>query len=331
LRSASDDAASVVLDGGGALDIVIRIAASDVTVAHVTVTGATLHGVLVSSPGSGLVGAHLYGMRLVDAGEQYVRVTPGAAGGYADDGVVECSRFQMTDASRAASCCATCAPIGLGVVSGAGWTARATRFDDFYCDSAQLPFAALFSGGSRDTLVENNLFLGCARGLGLGLIDGADSRTYPDMPYGGVVLDHIDGIVRNNVIYSDRPSFDTGMELNDTREPRVLHNTVVHGPGALSAYRSIDFRYADTRVVVKNNLAVSLGPRDGASGDVTNNLEQTPLGYFVDPAMGDFHLGPDATDAIDRGVPVAGSGVDLDGEAHDVGAAPDLGADERSP
>jgi hypothetical protein len=53
------------------------------------------------------------------------------------------------------------------------------------------------------------------------------------------------------------------------------------------------------------------------------------LRYFVDPAGGDFHLTADATDAIDQGTVLDDAGVDLDGDPHDSGAGPDLGADER--
>lgn len=56
----------------------------------------------------------------------------------------------------------------------------------------------------------------------------------------------------------------------------------------------------------------------------------TPPTWFVDAAAGDVHLAPVATGAIDRGLAVAGSGLDLDGTTHDAGR-PDIGADERRP
>jgi len=68
--------------------------------------------------------------------------------------------------------------------------------------------------------------------------------------------------------------------------------------------------------------------RDGASGTLSNNIEAAPLSLFVDPGALDFHLQAGAAQAIDEGVPVAEAGVDVDGEAHDVGP-PDIGADER--
>ncbi len=70
--------------------------------------------------------------------------------------------------------------------------------------------------------------------------------------------------------------------------------------------------------------------RDDATGDLTTNLEGTPLSTFVSAANHDLHLSPSASDAIDQGTVVAESGVDLDGQTHDDGA-PDLGADEYTP
>ena len=43
----------------------------------------------------------------------------------------------------------------------------------------------------------------------------------------------------------------------------------------------------------------------------------------------DFHLADGATPAIDQGTAVDEAGIDIDGETHDRGAGPDLGADEK--
>jgi hypothetical protein len=82
-------------------------------------------------------------------------------------------------------------------------------------------------------------------------------------------------------------------------------------------------------VVIRNNLVERISVRDGASGTVDHNLQDVPLGYFVDPAGHDFHLTAGATEAIDAGVKVGRAGRDLDGRRHRTGA-PDLGADERT-
>ena len=40
------------------------------------------------------------------------------------------------------------------------------------------------------------------------------------------------GVIRNNVVWNDNPWFDTGIELDETKEPHVFFNTVLHGSGA---------------------------------------------------------------------------------------------------
>ncbi len=337
LRSAGDDADAVILDAGYAVDEAIAISASNVTVAHVTVTRAVNHPIHVYPPGPGVdvVGTRIYGVSLIDGGEQFVKVNPvvGQAG-YIDEGRVECSLFRLTDAGRphVESCCGGCYTGGIDVHAGWKWVVRQNRFEGIHCDQSGLAEHAIhFWKGSRDTLVENNTIVDCARGIGFGLGGGAGDRVYPDAPYGGAMLAHYDGIIRNNVIWADTPEYDTGIELDETRRPVVAHNTVVHGAGATAFFSSIDSRFAGTETVLVNNLTVAITERDGASAVKSHNLEGTPLDLFVDAAALDFHLAAGAAAAIDQGAVVDQAGVDMDGEAHDLGAAPDIGADERQP
>src|SRR4029079_6116150 len=103
--------------------------------------------------------------------------------------------------------------------------------------------------GARDTLVEQNTVINCARGIGFGLVESGATRTYADNPYPGVVyIGHYDGLIRNNVIYASIPYFDTGIELDQARGTRVFHNTVTHSTAATAAFSSIDYRFANTRV-----------------------------------------------------------------------------------
>lgn len=331
VRSANDDATSVVLDGGYATNEIFQVSASDVTLAHVTITHAIDHAVHVFPPGDGssVTGFRLYGARLVDNGEQFLKVNPVGDGGYIDDGRVECSAFVMTDQGRpqVEPCCGGCYTGGIDVHSAWGWTVARNRFDGIYCDNGGLAEHAVhFWKGSRDTVVEDNVITNCARGIGLGLGGGTGDRVYPDNPYNGADLAHYDGIVRNNFVYANIDYFDTGIEIDEAREPVVIHNTVVT-PGGAAFFSSIDYRFPSTVAVIKNNLTTRITQRDGATGDVSNNLEDTPMSYFVDPAAGDLHLTGAATSAAAAGVPHPDAGLDIDGEPHDP-ATPDLGADE---
>jgi hypothetical protein len=334
LRSASNDATKVIIDGRYQINETIAISASDVTVAHVTVTRAIDHPIHVYTPSSGesVTGTRIYGVSLIDGGEQFLKVNPGTTGGYVDDGSVECSLFRLTDAGRpnVEPCCGGCYTGGIDVHAGFRWVVRKNRFEGIYCTSGLAEHAVHFWQGARDTLVENNVILDCARGIGFGLDGGVGTRDYPDAPNGGVKLAHYGGIIRNNVIWGNVAYFDTGIELHIAKRPIALHNTVVNGPGATGFFSSIDYRFAETDALIANNLGQRISQRDGAAGTVANNLEQTSLDLFVDAAAGDFHLKPSAAAAIDQGRVESEAGIDLDGHAHDVGA-PDLGADEYEP
>jgi hypothetical protein len=336
LRSSTDRAADVIIDAAYTVAEAIVVRASSVTLAHVTVTHAVDHAIHVSpaTEGVDVTGLWVYRVALIDNGEQFLKVNPlGTSAGYVDRGRVECSDFVLTDAGRPHIERSTggCYTGGIDVHAGRDWSVRYNRFEDIYCAGEGLAEHAIhFWKRSRGTVVENNLIVNCARGVGFGMGDSdTGTRAYADAPYGGD-LGHIDGVIRNNVIYADIDYFDTGIEIIQARQPLVVHNTIVSWTGA-GFFSSIDYRFARTQAVVQNNLVRRITVRDGATGTVDHNLESTPAAYFVGPAQGDFHLTDGATAAIDRGVTVREAGLDLDGEPHTLGGAPDLGADEWAP
>ncbi len=191
-----------------------------------------------------------------------------------------------------------------------GWRVARNSFTGIYCETGPLAEHAIhFWTGSRDTVVERNIIRDCARGIGFGLVDTGDTRVYADNPYPGVgYIGHSDGIIRNNVIWAGTARYDTGIELDQARGTKVFHNTVVD---------------------LRNNLVRKITDRGGMATRM-NNLETTDTSLFVNAAGGaDLHLAPGATAAIDKGSPVAEAGLDIDGQTHDHGTAPDIGADER--
>jgi len=132
-------------------------------------------------------------------------------------------------------------------------------------------------------------------------------------------------------VLADIPQYDTGIELAQARGTRVLHNTLVETAAATGSFSSLDYRWANTRVELTNNLTRRITTRDGGEAVLSHNVESTPQDWLVDPLRGDFHLRPGQNGAQDRGVGVAEAGLDIDGRARDHGAAPDIGADEWSP
>jgi hypothetical protein len=332
-RSASGDPNAVVLDGDYQTNEILYIVASNVTIAELTVTRAVDHLAHVMSEGpEPVTGAHFFRVRFVDAGEQFLKVNPGSQDGWTDDGVVACSHFEMTDAGRphVERAVGGCYTGGIDAHASRGWQVHHNTFEGIYCAGEGLAEHAIhFWRSSRDTVVENNRIINCARGIGFGLDDSQARRTYPDAPYPGAgFISHFDGIIRNNVIWADIDYFDTGIELANARGARVYHNTVVSTAGE-SFFSSIDYRFASTQVEIKNNLTRRITMRNGASATLEANLEGVEPSIFVDVDARDFHLSARASEAIDRGVVVDGAGLDMDGETHDRGAAPDIGADER--
>lgn len=337
LRSASGDAGAVILDAGYAVPEAIQITAPDVTIGELTVTRAIDHPIHVFPPDGGpdVTGLRIYGVHLIDGGEQFLKVNPNAArDAWVDGGVVQCSLFQMTDAGRphVERSPGGCYTGGIDVHSARGWIVSQNRFVDIYCAGEGLAEHAIhFWVASRDTLVENNVIVNCARGIGFGLGDAGngETRAYADDPYPGVgYIGHYDGIIRNNAIWADVPWFDTGIGLEQARGTRVVHNTVASADAASGFFSSIDARFANSVVGLDNNLTRRITERDGATTMRGANAETTDVTLFADPAAGDLHLTAAAAVAIDQGAVVPDAGVDLDGQPHTNGS-PDLGADER--
>lgn len=341
LASSTGIASDVVIDGGGAA-VMISISADDVTLRDLTLRNAKESAVLVGGgTGDTIEHPRLCGVTIEDGGSAFVRTSRET--GWVDCGRVEGSTFSFSDQGRSARCSEGLVS-AIAVSGGRGWSLVDDLFQDFYCSateptspadcvSSSPPIGVIFSLGARDTLIERSRFFGVSRAVALGYtITTTAPRTYADAPYEGMTVDHYDGIVRNNLIVGHRHCFDTGIELNHARRPALLHNTVVY-PEAI-AFSPIDRRYPATEVEFANNLIRgTLTFRDGApkGNDQATVTVDALDALFVDPVALDFHLRPDAASAIDRGVANDRAGLDLDGETHDVGTAPDVGADERSP
>lgn len=334
MRSASGNAEAVVIDGEYVTNEMIFIRADDVTIAHLTITHAVDHGIHVTGgAGDNTERTVLYGLRLIDHGEQFVKVNPnGDRDGFVDNGSLACSTFVLTDAGRPqiedrfADGCYTG---GIDAHTAWGWTVRHNYFEGIYCDNGGLAEHAVhFWSASRDTLVENNVIVNCARGVGFGLGESGRSRDYPDAPYPGVsYIGHYDGLIRGNVMVATHGYFDSGIELSQARGAKAYHNTIVSNGGGIF-FSSIDYRFSNTQADIRNNIVERVTRRNDANGRVESNLEGADFSLFVDLPAGDGHLTAGATAAIDQGVALDDAGLDIDGESRDRGA-PDLGADER--
>ena len=332
LRSKSGNRDAVVLDGGYAARDLLLIQQSNVTVADVTLTRAYWHLVHVVPATSTLTGTLLHNIRAVDGSEQFIKVNP-ANGQYADEGTVRCSFVELTDTGRG-YVRNNCYTGGIDVHQGRGWQVYANTFSGFWCASGLSEHAIHFWNGSRDTLVDRNLIINSARGIGFGLGATVTGRTYSDAPCGGAAnVGHYGGAITNNFVVANDPrlfasgyGFDTGIGLEQSCESNVLHNSVASTTAPRSS--SIEWRFTNTNASIANNLVThTLVARDGARAITAGNLTNAPLSVFVDVANADLHLVPSATVAIDKGALLASPlSIDIDGDPRSTVA--DVGADE---
>ena len=332
LRSKSGNRQGVVLDGRYAIGDVLLLLRSNITIADITLTRSSWHLVHVVPDGGPVSGVTLHNLRGVDGGEQFIKVNP-ANGQYADNGVVRCSSLELTDLGRA-QVKNNCYTGGVDIHQARGWQIYANTFNGFWCSSGLSEHAIHAWTGSRDTLVDRNVIVNSARGIGFGLGSSGVGRTYSDLPCGGVsYVGHYGGIITNNFVVANDPrlfastdGFDTGIGLEQSCETNVLHNTVVSTATPRSS--SIEWRFVNTVANVANNLVThTLLARESARAVLAGNLASAPLSLFVDVASGNLHLVGGAAAAIDKAAVLSSPmGWDIDAEAR--GTVADIGADE---
>jgi uncharacterized repeat protein (TIGR01451 family) len=330
MRSASGNREAVVIDGNYETTEMVTVNASSVTIADLTLRRAQTHPIHVTPPHDAHITATLiYNVHIIDPGEQAIKINQNG-NQFPDNGVVACSHIEMTDEGR--SHVSGCYTGGVDAHRAWGWMIRDNVIEGFWCQNGLSEHAIHFWTGSRDTIVERNVLIDDARGVGFGLgQSGSNWRVYPDGPCPGAdYVGHFDGIIRNNFIFAGRDAlfssqygFDCGICLEQACGTQVLHNTVA---STQSPFSSIEWRWPNTDAEITNNLVShNLRERDGASASLAGNLEDAPLSLFVDGTGGDLHLTEGASSAIGQGVN-AGVTTDIDGQTRD--SAPDIGADE---
>ena len=336
LRSASGNRSAVVLDGNYQGGSILSVAASNVTIADLTVQRAWFHPIHVASfGGNHVTGTLIHNVRVIDPGQQAIKINNNGSW-YADSGTIRCSHIELTAAGRG-NVRDNCYTGGVDAHQALGWQVRDNTIVGFWCPAGLSEHAIHFWRGSRDTLAERNQVVNCARGFGFGLGLGVAGRTYGDDPCPGVpTVGHFGGLIRNNTVFAHDAGlfgsefgFDTGIALEQACVVRVLHNTVF---STQAPFSSIEWRFSGTSATLTNNLVShGLVPRDGASATLAGNLQNAPAALFANAAGGDLHLAASALTAIDQGVPIGGqlAAEDMDRQVRD--AAPDRGADEHRP
>ena len=286
--------------------------AQDVLIANLTISSVWYHPIQLD-PNVGAQSPHIYNVRLVDAGEQFVKssATSARTGNGVNNGTVEYCLIEYTTTARDTY------TNGVDVLEGSNWIIRNNILRNIRAPAGLAGPAILMWNRSKDTITEGNLLLNCQYGIAYGL---DPVRTD----------DHLRGIIRNNMVYrSSAQSGDVGITINNSAQTKALNNTVVLSgtyPNAMeyrfAATTGVDIRYNLTDGAVRS--------RDGAGGTVSNNVTNASTGWFVNPGMGDLHLTSLATGAVDQAIAHPDVLNDYDGQSRSPGL-PDIGADEFLP
>lgn len=337
LRSAGGNREAVILDGNYQTTEIVQVVASHVTVADVTLREAYYHPIHVMSTGSAnITNTLIYNVHIVDPGEQAIKINPVDGGYHTDQGVIACSHIELTDAGRP-HIRNNCYTGGIDAHQSRDWVIRDNLIEGFWCASGLSEHGIHLWRTCRDPIVERNVLRNNARGIGFGMATSGTGRTYPDdvCPYTSGYVDHYRGVIRNNFVSADdgdlfasEYGFDCGICLWNACSVQTFHNTVyTANPGA--TFSSIEWRFANTRVELINNLVNhTLRQRDGATATQTGNVTTAQAGWFVNAATGDLHLLSAASNAIDI-VTAPGSVIDdIDADQRPIGARSDAGADE---
>jgi hypothetical protein len=321
LRGATGNPADVVLEGPGMTDqsvgVGVSVNAAHVTIADLTIRDVAFHAIQVR----GELGAShftLHNARLVDAGQQLLKVSVSDQPMYADDGLVACSELGYTDHAP------TSYTNGIDLIATRGWTIRDNRISRIRGPAAEghaAGPAVLAWGGAENTVVERNVILDSYRSIALGLEPG----VFRSPRHGTRGYDHGGGLVRHNVVINLERWADEGIEANAAAGVRIEHNTVLTD-GRLGW--SIGVRFEATPALVRNNLTTrGVLMRHGGRALLHGNVHGAERGWFVS-VPGDLRLTTRADAAMDAGVLIDGVAEDFDRLPRVVGPRPDAGAFE---
>jgi hypothetical protein len=297
LRSQSGDRARVTIRGhgmGGGVGVALSVSAADVTIADLTVSDVSRHGIQIRGERQASR-AVVHNVHIIDAGEQLLKGSVDREPPFADDGLVACSRFEYRDTAPSDY------TDGVDLIAVRGWVIRDNTFvrirgpqDQGYVAGP----AILVWGNSQDTVVERNVIIDSFRGIAIGLVPGtADYARNSNREF-----DHQRGVVRNNVICNMASWADEAIEASASTDFLIEHNTVM--TAGTNTDWSIGVRYPVSSGVVRNNLTSSrLMQRDGAQPELTGNVTDATPAWFVNADSCDLHLTSAAVGAIDAAVP----------------------------
>lgn len=306
-RSQSGNRDNVILYGSGNssvspdTEIGIYAVGDNITIADLTINNVGNHGIAVT--GDSLF---VHNVRIQDTYEQMIKGN--SSGNGADDGIVQCSRFEYTSGTGPNWYIG-----GLDIHEGDNWIVRDNYFLDISSPHTALAEHAIhFWDNSANNLVERNRIYNCDRGIGFGLGNSGNTG----------------GTIRNNMIYNDGQDLyhDVGIGLETSPNTEVYHNTIM-----IQYQNAIEYRFtATTNVTIENNLSNRpITSRNGGQANVGLNLINAQSAWFVNVATGDLHLNASQATVVDQGTDLSGTVAnDIDQNARPAGTGYDFGAHE---
>jgi len=325
IRSKNGDRDAVVIRGpgmtvsGNANNVFLVRHVIDFTIMDLSISDSYWH--LIQLQGEqGANRPHLKNLHLIDAGEQFIKVTRDAENKrFCNHGILENSLIEFTDHARFHPYMNTYYTDGIDVLGGDGWKIRDNVFKNIRSpqDSHMIAGAAILMWHhSKNTIIERNSFIECDLGIHLGNPSG-------------VVDDHVGGIIRNNFFFRAGKG-DTGISLNKARNAKVYNNTIILNN---TFPWTIEYRYATHNGDICGDIRYNLtdGPilsRDGGTANLESNITDAVSDWFVDHNNGNLHLSANASNAINS-VPFTDDVPDdIDGTSRPFGSFADIGADE---
>lgn len=303
VRSESGVRDSVVIEGGGfgGAEYGFIVRQGNFTLGDLTIVTFQNSGLLIQ-PSGATSNYRIHNVAVINSGP--VALTARPNGHALADLTVECSYFgwDLRGSDK----------IGLLADSSVSMIVRDSRF--VRVSSFDGSAAAIVAGpGTRDLLIERNMFIDCDKAMVIG--DTTDA--------GGEVT----GVtVRSNMIKGGNDN-ESGIVLSRVTDGSVTHNTI-YSPQGRSNW-SIELRYLPVgQVALIDNLADEpVAIRDGEDpiingGNITNITAQS----FRDASTGDLHLVA-GSPAIDAALNPLSTDIDCQNVQ---GVAGDVGADEYS-
>ena len=288
----------------------------DLLIADMTIADAWYHNIHLAGS-AGPMRTHMYNLRLMDCGEQLLKVNPGYnPTAFPDSGLVEYCRFEFTDRAKHYY------TNGVDVLDGAGWIVRDCEFYRIRGPVGVLAGSAiLFWHYCIDPIVERCYLEECDFGITYGLGGGpGNSKRFPDSD-----LDNEGGIIRNNVIFRQEAG-DVGISVNHAKDYVIANNTVILNGTFIW---DIEYRFSNSNGIISGNLSDgSILKRNEAQATLSDNVTSVEPEWFVDSENGDFHLTAAAEGAIDQVTLLELVENDYDGHPREDPELGDAGADE---